>query len=580
MSFIKKFLTILGYNHKKKIPLLIFLMLLASILEVLSISLVIPTVSLLIDSSFKIKLIYYLGYLNSSILRFDDKNVIYIFVYFLFLIFLVKFFYMIFLIYYRTNWVSKISTQLANNLFTSYLYSSYKFHLKNRSSKTILNIVNEVQSLSLNVLVPILEISTEVLIILGLLIFMLYYEPTGTILVVLSTFFFIIIYFKFSHAKASAWGQDRRINELNILSLIQFSLGGIKEVIMFQKKEYFKNEFAKNNFKLNNIFKKQYVVLDSAKYFIELVAIVSVFGLIFLLLIFNKSESTTALVKLSLFAVIFFKVLPAFNRVINAKQRISFALASLDNIYEVLDYSKLSLKKTVCSEKKISYKLMFKKNIELRNISYFYDEQNILKDINLSINSGETIGIVGHSGVGKSTLINIIAGLLKPNNGEIFVDNVSIDNQIEQWQKNIGYIPQNFYMLDDSIRSNIIFEPKSFSKENDEKIYNSLEDAQILDFVESLPQKLDTIIGERGSNISVGQAQRLSIARALFKDPQLLLLDEATSSLDLQNETKILDTIKTLRRKKTIIIVSHKESSLLFCDKVFKIINGSCKKIS
>jgi ABC-type multidrug transport system fused ATPase/permease subunit len=280
-----------------------------------------------------------------------------------------------------------------------------------------------------------------------------------------------------------------------------------------------------------------------------------------------------------LFAVIFFKVLPAINRIILAKQRITFALASVDNIYEQLNYFELSLKKKNYYRKNSKDKLSFNKNIELKNIHYSYDHKNILKDLNLNINKGETIGLIGHSGAGKSTLINIIAGLLRPNKGIIFVDNVSIDKQIELWQQNIGYVPQNFYMLDDSIRSNIIFEPNFLSKEKDDKIYDVLEKAQILDFVKSLPEKLDTILGERGSSISVGQAQRLSIARALFKDPELLILDEATSSLDAQNEKKILNTIKTLRGKKTIVVVSHKESSLSFCDKIYKIENRSCKKI-
>jgi ABC-type multidrug transport system fused ATPase/permease subunit len=579
MNFVKKSFSLLSPNDKKKFPLVIFFMVLASVFEVLSISLLIPAVSLLLDISYRINLINFFKSFNFFFSSYSDEFFIYIFVTSLFLIFIIKFLYTFFLIYFRTNWVTKISIQVSNNLFTSYLYRSYKFHLQNRSSKSILSIINEVQALSQNVLIPFLEICTEGLIILGLLIFMFLYEPTGTFLVIFTGFLTVIIYFKYTHSKTKIWSQERRLYELDIMKLIQFSLGGIKEVIMFKKRDHFIKEFIEKNIKLNNIFKKQYAILDSAKYYIELVALFSIFGLIFLLLIFNKNEITILLVKLSLFAVIFFKVLPAINRIILAKQRITFALASVDNIYEQLNYFELSLKKKNYYRKNSKDKLSFKKNIELNNIHYSYDHKNILKDLNLNINKGETIGLIGHSGAGKSTLINIIAGLLRPNKGIIFVDNVSVDKQIELWQQNIGYVPQNFYMLDDSIRSNIIFEPNFLSKEKDDKIYDVLEKAQILDFVKSLPEKLDTILGERGSSISVGQAQRLSIARALFKDPELLILDEATSSLDAQNEKKILNTIKTLRGKKTIVVVSHKESSLSFCDKIYKIENRSCKKI-
>ena len=579
MSFIKKLLTILTSSEKKKIPLLIFFMFFASCIEVLSISMIIPVVSAIIDLSFRIKLVNYLQSFNPFLLSYSDEIILYLFIIFLFLIFLFKFFYMVFLIYYRTNWVINITKRLSNSLFTNYLYRPYKFHLNNRSSKTILSIFTEVQTVSQNVLVPVLEIFTELIIILGLLIFMFYFEPFGTFLVSFTGLFITIIYFKYIHSKSSTFGYERGVNELDILKLIQFSLGGIKEVIMFKKRDYFRNEFFKKNLKLNNIFQKQYTLLDSTKYFIEFAALLSIFVLIFLLLVFNKSETKIVIVKLSLFAVIFFKVLPAFNRIINSKQRIRFALDSFNKIYGELNYYKPSLENKVYYNENHINKLSFKKSIELRDVSYFYDKKKILINFNISINKGETIGIAGFSGIGKSTLINIIAGLLEPHNGKLFVDHTSIDHQIELWQQNIGYIPQNFYMLDDSIRSNIIFEPNFVSKDYDEKIYKSLEDAQILDFVQSLPEKLDTVIGERGSSISVGQAQRLSIARALFKDPELLLLDEATSSLDEQNETKILNTIKALSGKKTIIIVSHKESCLSICDKVFKIENGSCKKI-
>ena len=572
MTLKEKLFYLLTSKEKKFFFLIFFLMVIASILEAISIALVIPSVSLLIDPLYVNKINFFLNNYNFFFIKYIENYILEFFIGFVLFIFLFKFIYMNFLIYFKLNYVSKVSTRLSYNLFSNYLNKPYGFHLNQTSSKLITNITNEVQSFAANILSPVLEILIEFIIILGLLILLIVVEPLGSLILFVSSIITGSLYHYFTYVRTKSWGEERRVNEIFGLKLIRSGLSGIKEVIIYSKKNYFVSEYFKRISKLYRVLKKQQFLVDTSKYYIELVAIFVVFILILILL--QNEKINPVLVKMSLFAVVFFKILPALNRILSAKQRVTFALVSVENIYQDIKPSFNHNNTKSINNDTMKKKLFFKNHIKLENISFHYNKNNpILKNLNLVINKGEIIGIIGPSGSGKSTTINILTGLLKPKNGKILVDKIHLNNdfQIDQLQKKISYIPQNFFMLDDTIRSNILFEPNSIDKTYDKKIYESLSNAQLLKFVKSLPNKLDTIIGERGSKISVGQAQRLSIARALFREPDILILDEATSALDEENEKNFLKIIAQLKNKITIVIISHKPSALKFCDNIYKL---------
>jgi len=576
MSIKEKFFFILNTREKKLFLLLGFFTVIASLIEVISVSLIIPAISMIIDFSNieKIKT-YILPLFNSEINDFIDNNFLFLFVIFSILIFVFKYFFMYLLIYSKMKYVSNIIIRISQALYKSYISRPYSFHLKNSTSQLIYNINSETQNFAQGFLSPLLEIIIELVIIFGLLILLFIYEPIGSLFIISISFVAGYLFHNYTHLKALARGKQRRINEINGLKTIQQGLSGIKELIIYSKKKFFLSEYYNYNLITYNLITKQQTLVDTSKYFIELVAIFSVIVLIFFLMTFQSAGFV--LIKLSLFGIVFFKILPALNRVISAKQRISFSLVSLDNIYkEIKNYSiSENDKKTNTKE------ILFKKKINLKNISYSYDSRiKILENLNLNINKGETIGILGESGSGKSTMINILVGFLKPSIGEILVDNVSLDSnqKIEMWQKRIAYVPQSFFMLEDSIRSNIVFEPNFASRAHDKEIFSSLKNAQILNYVKSLPKKLDTLIGERGAKISVGQAQRLSLARALYKSHDVLILDEVTSALDIKNQNKIIEVLKRIKKKKTIIIITHHKSMLSICDKIYKVEKKICKK--
>jgi ABC-type multidrug transport system fused ATPase/permease subunit len=578
MKLKDKIFFILTSREIKNFKLLIFLMILGSAIEALSIYMIMPAISILIDRNYleKIKLFFYNFFGDSfSLNNFFYENFLFFFIIFILSVFVIKFIYMCSLIYVKMNYVNNVSTRLSSNIYSSYLSRPYNFHLKNTSSQLILNATSEVQNFSIDILSSSLEIIIEIIMMLGLIFLLLFIEPIGSIIIFFLTVALGYLYHTAVHKKSSLWGYERRKSEERGLKLIREGLGGIKELVIFAKKKIFEYEYFQQVAKFFQANKKQQTLLDTTKYYIELVAIFSAVILLFFLI--NTNEVGLVIIKLSLFVAVFFKILPALNRVIAAKQRVVYSLVALDKIYQEIKFYK-NLKQ----EKKNNQPISFSNNICLKNISFGYTKkEKILKKLNLTIKKGEILGLIGPSGSGKSTIINIIIGLLNPDSGTILVDDVPLDTKrkVESWQKKIGYIPQNFFMLNDTIRANIVFEPNYLSSKLDNNIYDSLKKSQINNFVKSLPKKLDTVIGERGSKISVGQAQRLSIARALYKKPDILILDEATSALDPKNEINFLNVISRLKKKITIVIISHKPNTLKFCDNIYKLEKLCLKKI-
>ena len=223
--------------------------------------------------------------------------------------------------------------------------------------------------------------------------------------------------------------------------------------------------------------------------------------------------------------------------------------------------------------------LDFKESIELRNLSFYYDKRNqIFNKINLKIKKGEKIGIVGLSGAGKTTLINIIVGLIKQTSGDIFIDNKLLENKnLNSWKTKIGYVPQDVYLVDDTIENNIAFGIAN-DKINTKKIDNAIEQSQLKTFINQLPNGKNTIVGERGVELSGGQRQRIGIARALYNEAEVLLLDEATSALDKKTELDFIEAVKNIKGEKTILIITHRFSTIVNCDRVFSINNGQLQE--
>ena len=274
-----------------------------------------------------------------------------------------------------------------------------------------------------------------------------------------------------------------------------------------------------------------------------------------------------------------YRIIPSLVRIITSFQLFQYNIQSVNPIF--LDFDKdqnnnLSKKNNIISEKKNNFS--FNKSLVLKNVSYSYEYKErktfVLEKINLILEKNKHIGIIGETGSGKSTMVDLILGLIKPKTGEIIADGINIHSNIEGWQSLIGYVPQDIFLNDSSIKKNIAYGVKE-EKIDDEKIYQTIESANILDFVKKLPAGINTELGEKGIKLSGGQKQRIAIARALYFNPKIIIFDEATSSLDFNTESNIIQGFEKLKKDKTLISITHRTNTLLNCDKIYEIKNGN-----
>ena len=295
--------------------------------------------------------------------------------------------------------------------------------------------------------------------------------------------------------------------------------------------------------------------------------------ILYLIMMFQGKENEAILPTVGLFAAVAFRLLPSLNRIMGALNQLRFGATVVDLIYH--EFSKFRSNENQLFNKKISEKWRFSEQVELKNIYFTYpnNTKHSLSNINVSIRRGQMVGFIGESGSGKSTLINLFLGLLQADSGKLSVDGVDINLTLEQWQKNIGYVPQNIYLTDDKLKNNIAFGVKE-SEIDSKALTRAIQSAQLDKLVRELPDGLDTIVGEHGDRLSGGQRQRIGIARALYNDPDILVFDEATSALDYETEKDVIEAINVLHRNKTIVVIAHRESAVEKCDVIYRLASG------
>ena len=382
-----------------------------------------------------------------------------------------------------------------------------------------------------------------------------------------------LILFYFSYRKITK-KRGKRIQELlgKKYKTINQSLGLIKETKILNRENFFFNSFSKITREIENIQFFNYLVVATPRLFLEVLALSSV-ALICAVLIFMGKSSEVILPIISLFAISVVRFIPGLNAITAALTSQRFAKPSFEILVKEINniFPSENTNYTAGHEKEIN----LKKEIFINNVSFNYKSENktILNNINMKIRKGTSVGIIGRSGSGKSTLVDIILGLLNPNNGKILVDGIDIKYNKHLWQKNIGYIPQDIYLLDDTIKNNIVFGVDD-EKVNYQLLNESIKIAQLEKFIKYSKDELDTIVGNRGIKISGGEKQRIGIARALYNKPKLLIFDEATSALDIDNENKILEEIYDGLNDKTHIIISHRNNTVKYCDSIYVIEQG------
>jgi ABC-type multidrug transport system fused ATPase/permease subunit len=575
MGMLKKCWFIISNKSKIRIKLYLVLVFFVSILEIVGIGLIVPIIGA-ISNDFTNNL-----FLNSliNLFKIDKQYELVAILLLFFLIFiLIKNIFISFFYYYESFVSENIQAETAQRLFLNYLCSPYQFHLNISSSKLVRNVHSETEIFSVTVKSIILLISETVLtiFILSLLIFI---EPIGTILIILIFLVTSILFLSLTKSRVKSYSKSRIKFSGKSLKVIMEGLSCIKDIKILSKENFFIQNLIKN---LN---KKKIAIIwfnffsNLPRLFLEIIIVTSVCILLFFLI--SKSYTTGEIFKVvGVFVASAFRLLPSINRMNLSYQRLLWGSPTIDSIYSDLKHNDKNNFFQNFEEKQKKNNFNFKKEITLRNVGFNYKENSKfnIKNISFSIKKGESIGIVGKSGSGKSTLLNIILGLLKPKSGQILFDGININN-IKKWNRQIGYVTQNVYLTDDTIFNNIAFGVGT-DKSKEEKVIKSIKKAQLEKFVSSLSKKEKTVVGEKGIRLSGGQIQRIGIARALYHNPCILVLDEASSALDYKTESSLMSAVNLLKGKTTLIIVTHRLSTVENCDKVIEIKNGKIKNIT
>lgn len=573
MSIVYKIRFLLNRKQEKEVLILFTLLLIGVLFEILGLGALIPVIGLLSDPKSFSKYLSY-NQLNTIKNTIGDINFIYIGLTIIVLIYVIKSIFLVYLSWKQNKFSSNLTSNLANKLFDGYLKMPYQFHINRNSSIPLSIIQNEIGSFS-TVVQAFIQLLGEATILIGILLTLTFLFPIGTLFIILFFGISVSIFFKLSKSRLNTWGNERHSLLLKMNKDLMQGFGGIKDLKIYGRETFFSEKYKIVNNTSAQIFIKTNTLSFVPRFFLELLAVLGFISLIVLMLIL-KQPLNTILQSLGVFVAAAFRMIPSVNRMMISMQQIKFANVTIDKLYnefEILD-DIIHKKSHLISDTS----LKFEKEIEFKNISFGYNDSGyIINDFNLKINSGEFLGIVGSSGSGKSTIVDLLLGLLVPDKGGVYTDGEMIHNQLNSWQKLIGYVPQTIYLTDDTLKNNIGFGIKE-SEIDIARVNFAIKAAQLDDYISSLPQGLDTNVGERGVKMSGGQRQRIGIARALYNHPKILVLDEATSALDNLTEHDVMESIY-LMKNITVIIIAHRLSTLNKCNRIIEIKSGKIETI-
>jgi len=566
----KNFIHLLTENNKKSIILFIILNILLVFVETFSIALI----PLIIDFSISNNPILpqYFTVLDGLLDDIDKKNILLYGSLFLIILFILKNIYVIFLVAFQENLFRNFSRQIKKKFFKLYIEAPFEV-INNYNSSQILRNTDDETSNYVNNFFFIIKSFKDLFLFISIFSLLLFVDLKSTLFSVFLLLILLIFYFFIFSKKLKSFGQDVLSAKNNFVKILLQSLSSIKNIKITNKEDVLLDKFLKEVNVFESARKKINIISTIPSSLFEVSFVVIIFSLI---IIVSESEIENFLPIISLYIVSFIRLLPIFSRI---GTTLSSLRSSYPSVQHLNDEIKV-LEKFKTNEIKNFYKndkLDFNKSIKLEKVSFKYlkNEKSIIDNLNFLIDKGDAVGLVGKSGSGKSTLINLICGLLSPSSGVIKVDDRDIFQNIISWQKRIGLVPQENYLLDDTILNNIIFLDNK--KDIDKiKLDNAMYYSGVSQFINQLNEGLNTVVGERGSSLSGGQIQRIALARVLYQDPDVLILDEFTNSLDPENEDFILKQLQLLKKEKNknFFIITHKMKPLKLCDKIIILEKG------
>ena len=551
---------VLNTKERFAIAGLFALFLIGTFLEALSIGILIPVLTIL-TSDTEVELPFGFSFLASQ-----KETAIWAVMSLVLFLYIVKNIFLAISVWVQRGFLTKLTARIASKTLDVYLHQPYKFHLDKNSSILIRN-TQDASFMVSGGIEPLMTIISESLVVFTLILILISVEFRGTLFVLGILFVASLIFHQVTSQKLKKWGKSRQLEKGIIIQTIQQALGAVKEIQVLNREVWFSNAHAIHQALDGKLLRKIVTIQALPRLWLEIMAIGGLTGLIGIMLSSGRDVSEVIPV-VGVFAATAFKVLPSINKILSCRQNLQVSRSTLETIQ-----SDLALKLNKNPNLEIS-QFEFDE-IKIINLSYQYQDYlvEVLTNVNIQISAGEAVGFVGQSGSGKSTLIDLILGLLEPQSGSVFINSQSIGDVKQSWQRQIGYIPQTIFLMDDSLRRNIAIGIAD-SEIDEVAIQDALKSAQLEDFVASLPEGLDTVVGERGVRLSGGQRQRIGIARALYHRPSVLVLDEATSSLDTETEKGVMQAVQALQGDKTVIIVAHRLSTVEYCDRLYRLDAG------
>jgi ABC-type multidrug transport system fused ATPase/permease subunit len=535
-----------------------------TMLEVMSVGALVPLIQVLTQSNLQSK--YPL--IDRMFPDSSDQFIVTVILIGVVCIFLLKEIFLGFSLWMQRGFIARLETRFQTELFDRYTSQSYEFHLTNNSSLLSRNILNSTNFIN-NVLDPIFILLTDGFVTVALCVALVVIEPIAMFATISSAGVVAIAFHGFSKRRIEKWGVERQLQDGMKLQQMNETFGGMKEIVMTGRGDYFRTRFSSNIEQLSHLNRKFTTLLGIPRLYLELLSVAGLAALVLSMLALGRT-SESLLPLLALFAGGAFRLMPAINR-------ITFAFQSLRMGRPIVGVLQADILRAASIEQTVenSKPVRFEQAIRFEDVTYSYPntDKAVLDGVSFEIKKGFEVGIVGTTGAGKSTLVDILLGLLRPTRGKVTVDGIDISTNIRSWQDLVGYIPQTIFLIDSSIRDNIAFGIDEQDIDN-EQVMRALDLAQLREFVNELPAGMNELVGERGVRLSGGQRQRIGIARALYLDPPILVFDEATSALDVETEKEVMKSMDHLRTEKTIVIVTHRISALEHCDQLLSVTQG------
>ena len=574
---IKKCFSLFNKKEKKHYGIFVFLLILNSFLSVFSVAVVIPFVHVLVsgDSNF----LNYFGSITGLSHNYQVVSLVALMI----LAFALKNAITFYVISFQAKFLNYFSARITQDLYKSYISKPYIYHISRDSGKIIRNINTEAANFTL-MMTNLGNSLTELMLCLFLVSFLLYVNFSFSAIMFSVVSFSIWFYMKRNKAKCDKFSNLRSQTASKLNKSVIESLVGVKEVKLYNLEESYIDKVHDYSFKLADSNRFNNIYTQTPKLFLEVVSVFIILTMVAFFILSGWSGSKI-LALLSVFGVASIQLLPSSNRLTQGIAYVKYLLPAFRSIYDDLK-SDLGVSGVEANkdntrpvnkslDSNINQDIMFENKIELRRVAFNYsDKSRVFKDIDLTINKGESVAFIGPTGSGKTTLVDLICGFYEPCNGDVLIDGVSRNYYSKaSWNKLFGYVPQMIYLFDDSIKRNVAFgiDDKDI---DEQKVWHCLTQANLDVFVKNLEDNINTVIGENGISLSGGQRQRLGIARALYHDPQILVFDEATSALDNKTEKEVTDAINAAASGRTMITIAHRMSTVEKANKVYKIVDG------